>query len=149
MQILGTSSLHDWEMNVTDFDVAGSFSATEITDLLVTIKSKSMESGKSIMDNKAYDATQADEYPTMTFSASTLKVGTSIISGTGKLEIAGKSRSLDLSAKIISHTANEIQLNGEVPLKMSDFDMTPPTAMFGTLKTGDEVTISYSIVLIK
>jgi len=27
---------------------------------------------------------------------------------------------------------------------MSDFDITPPTAMLGTLKTGDKVKVSFS-----
>ena len=39
----------------------------------------------------------------------------------------------------------QFQVKGEVPLKMSDFGIDPPTAMMGTLKTGNEVVIKYNL----
>ena len=107
-----------------------------------------MESGKSIMDDKAYDAVQADDYPEIIFSAKTLQISGNSIVGKGNLVIGGESRVIDLDAEIVKNGA-EMQLQGKVPLKMSDFDITPPTAMFGTLKTGDEVVIHYDIFLTK
>jgi polyisoprenoid-binding protein YceI len=148
MTITGTSSLHDWEMTVNKFDVTGIITDTQVQNLKATIKSKSMESGKSIMDDKAYDAVQADDYPEIIFSAKTLKVNGNTISGKGSLMIGGESREIDINAKIIKK-GTEMQLQGKVPLKMSDFDITPPTAMFGTLKTGDDVVINYDIFLTK
>ena len=148
MKITGTSSLHDWEMTVNEFDVAGVITETQVQNLKATIQAKSMESGKSIMDDKAYDAVQADDYPEIIFSAKTLQISGNSISGKGSLVIGGESRVIDLNAKIVKNDS-EMQLQGQVPLKMSDFDITPPTAMFGTLKTGDTVVIHYDIFLTK
>ncbi|WP_425392993.1 YceI family protein [Ekhidna sp.] len=147
--ITGTSSLHDWEMTVDEYDVTGSITDEQVQNLKVTIKSKSMKSGKSIMDDKAYDAVEADDYPEIIFSANTLQVNGDKISGTGKLNIAGESRPVNLEAKVIKDSGAEIQIKGSVPLKMTDFNIDPPTAMFGTLKTGDAVVIEYDIFLNK
>ncbi|MEP1035027.1 YceI family protein [Ekhidna sp.] len=149
LKIVGTSSLHDWEMIVDEYDAIGLVTESQIKNLKVTVNAKSMKSGKSIMDNKAYDAVRADDYPSILFSAESLQLDGGKIRGMGTLEIAGKSREIDFSADIISDANGTMQLRGEVPLKMTDFDITPPTAMFGTLKTGDGVVIHYDIFITK
>lgn len=149
MQITGTSSLHDWEMDVEKFDVTGVITDAQVQNLLVSITAKSMKSGKSIMDGKAYDAVKADKFPTIKFSAKALQISGATISGKGSLEIGGESRMVDLNAKIVKNGSAEMQLKGSVPLKMTDFNMEPPTAMFGTLTTGDEVVINYDILISK
>ncbi len=148
MKITGTSSLHDWEMRVEEFDVQGTMTDAHVENLLVTIVAQSMKSGKSIMDEKAYDAVKADDYPEIKFSSKMLQIDGDKIYGKGSLEIGGESMLIDLNAEIIRNDT-EIQLRGQVPLKMSDFSIKPPTAMFGTLKTGDAVTIHYDIFLNK
>ncbi|MEQ9467447.1 MAG: YceI family protein [Ekhidna sp.] len=149
MVITGTSSLHDWEMTVNEFDVTATITDTQVQNLKVTIKSKSMESGKSIMDDKAYDAVEADDYPEILFTAKSLQISGGKITGKGNLTIAGESREIDLTAQILKNGSSEMQIQGSVPLKMTDFDIEPPTAMFGTLKTGDEVVINYDITITK
>lgn len=149
MQITGTSSLHDWEMDVNEFNVTGLITDAEVQNLEVTIMAKSMKSGKSIMDGKAYDAVKADKNPKIIFSAKTLQIKGDKISGKGNLNIGGESRQIDLVASIVSNAATEMQLKGTVPLKMTDFNISPPTAMFGTLTTGDEVVINYDIFITK
>lgn len=149
LKIIGTSSLHDWEMVVEKFDATGEISETQIQNLEVQIEAKSMKSGKSIMDNKAYDAVQADDYSIIRFSAKTLTIEGTKILGVGELEIAEKRNEVTFSADIIHNESAEMRLQGELPLKMTDFNIDPPTAMFGTLKTGDEVVISYDIFITK
>ena len=148
MRITGTSSLHDWEMTVDEFDVQGEMTDTQVQNLEVIITAKSMKSGKSIMDKKAYDAVKADDYPKIIFSSKTLQINGDKIYGKGTLKIGGESVIIDLNAQVIKKDT-EMQLQGQVPLKMTDFNITPPTAMFGTLKTGDDVTIHYDIFLDK
>ncbi|MEQ6167220.1 YceI family protein [Ekhidna sp. MALMAid0563] len=149
MIIAGTSSLHDWKMSVEDFDVSGAIVDNQVQNLKVAVVAKSMKSGKSIMDGKAYDAVKADDYPTILFSAEKLSIQGDKVTGKGTLEIGGESRAIDLDAKILKNQGSEMQLTGSVPLKMTDFNISPPTAMFGTLKTGDEITINYDILITK
>jgi hypothetical protein len=41
-----------------------------------------------------------------------------------------------------------MQISGSKKLKMTEFDMVPPTALMGTIKTGDEVTVTFNLNLI-
>ena len=149
LQITGTSSLYDWTMDVTEFDVSGIITDTEVQDLQVVVKSKSMKSGKDIMDQKTYKAVQAETFPDITFRAKTLEISGEVIRGKGTLEIASITREIDFTAQILSDDLQGMHLSGEAPMKMTDFDIAPPTAIFGTLKTGDEVVIKYDIFLTK
>jgi polyisoprenoid-binding protein YceI len=40
-----------------------------------------------------------------------------------------------------------VNATGMVPIKMTDFGIKPPTAMFGTLRTGDEVKVNFALTV--
>ena len=61
----------------------------------------------------------------------------------------GKTKDITLQFKISNSNQNQINVTGETKLKMSDFGIDPPTAMLATLKTGDDITIKYNIILQK
>ena len=42
-------------------------------------------------------------------------------------------------------TQGKVQFTGSYTLKMTDFSVKPPTAMFGTIKTGDEITVKFNV----
>ena len=149
LKITGTSSLHDWEMTVEKFDATGMIIENQIENLKVTVETKSMKSGKSVMDKKAYDAVKATLYPNIFFSSQNLNITDKTLSGAGILELAGKKKEVMFSADIIHDSPAEMRIQGSVPLKMTDYDIEPPTAMFGTLKTGDEVAIVFDVLITK
>jgi hypothetical protein len=41
-------------------------------------------------------------------------------------------------------TNNNVTFTGKKTIKMTEFEVEPPTALLGTIKTGDEVTISFN-----
>ena len=40
-----------------------------------------------------------------------------------------------------------IRAEGELPLLMTDFGVKPPTAMFGTLRTDNKITVKFSLLV--
>ncbi|UXP32591.1 YceI family protein [Reichenbachiella agarivorans] len=146
--VQGTSSVHDWESVAEVFSVTGTMNDTEVTNLDVSVSVKSIKSGKSIMDDKTYEALKADKHPKIYFKAETLKVVNGHVKGDGTLTIAGKSKRITIDAASQSTTGG-YKISGVVTLKMSEYGVTPPTAMFGTMQTGDQVTIQYQFLLIK
>lgn len=147
MSILGTSSVHDWESVVTDFEVAGTMNNDIISNLNVEVVVTSIESGKSIMDDKTHDALLSGKFPKIYFKADRLEVIDSKIKGKGVLTMAGESRPIAIVADAKLDANKRMEVKGSVDLKMSDFGIDPPTAMFGSLQTGDEVTIKYQLLL--
>lgn len=147
IMIYGTSSVHDWESEAKQYTITGTKDDQSIKNLKVTIKTESIKSGKSIMDDKTYDALLKDKYPNIIFQAGELKIAGSKVSGTGKLTLAGKSKSVAINGKVISNSNNQIQIEGSNKVNMTEYGIEPPTAMFGSLVTGEEVTIKYNITL--
>ncbi|MEQ8554787.1 MAG: YceI family protein [Cyclobacteriaceae bacterium] len=145
--IQGTSSLHDWESTVESFSINGNIGSDQISDLVASFKVESIKSGKSIMDSKTQDALKADKHPNIVFKAAALKIENGIVKGSGTLTIAGNSKPFQFNANTKELTTGGLLIAGSTKLKMSDFGIDPPTAMFGTLTTGDEVTVNYEIII--
>lgn len=149
IKVFGTSSIHDWSSEVSKFTVKGKWNGEVINNLEVSINPTAIESGKSVMDDKTYEALKAKKFPEIKFAADQLNITGKKIKGKGQLTIAGKTREIDLNADILAMRGNEIQLQGAVDLKMTEFDVEPPTAMFGSIKAGDGVTVKYDILISK
>ncbi len=150
--IRGTSNLHDWESKATQvnvsgkFDVAnGSFRGVEGLVVQVPVKSIKSEKGKT-MDGKTYDALLADAHPNIVFTATSVAVSGNGITALGNLRIAGKTQPATLKADWKS-VSGGIQISGSYALKMTDFGISPPTALLGVMKTGDGITLEYSFLL--
>ena len=60
--------------------------------------------------------------------------------------LVGKKKPMDFTATT-KDVDGSVQVTGSVSMKMSEFGIEPPTAMFGTLTTGDEVTIEFNFLL--
>ena len=80
-------------------------------------------------------------------TGSGFKIENGKISGSGNLNIAGKSRTIPLSLDLTSWSSGSYNILGTVKFKMSEFGIEPPTAMFGTISTGDDVTIVFNFVV--
>lgn len=156
--IEGTSNLHDWTAAVEE--VKGTFDLklekgkiVDIENLTVKVKASSLKGSKgSIMDSKINDALNSKKYPEISFS---LKKVNSIseassgfkISTVGQLNISGVTKTVNISAVGKVFPGGEIEFTGSTKLKMSEFNVTPPTAMFGALTTGDEITLTYKVTV--
>ncbi|HMQ60573.1 MAG TPA: YceI family protein [Flavilitoribacter sp.] len=157
LTVAGTSSLHDWESNAGKVLITGQLAVNNNTiakngNFEVKVPVKSIKSAKGkIMDNKTYDALKAEEYPNIRFLLTDLSYkSTSDKSGqltaTGNLTIAGATRSETLTMTC-TLAGNDLTIKGSKKLKMTDFKVDPPTALLGTLKTGDDITINFEVVM--
>jgi polyisoprenoid-binding protein YceI len=152
--IRGTSNLHDWTENVEtvtgeaiiNLNADGSY---DIDGITIRMKVYSIKSDVgSIMNHNTYKALKADDNPEIIFNLTTpvksviMKAGKATISAKGKLSIAGVTKTVDMQVDI-SLQGGKLSFSGSQKIKMTNYDVTPPKALFGTLKTGDEITIDY------
>lgn len=152
--IEGTSTLHDWEMSVEDYtgtiDVDVTADEVSINNLKLNVPVKGLKSGKSPMDNNAHKALKADDHKNISFvfkrakSVTKSTLGYTEVQAEGALTIAGKTLTVDVPIKVYTKDAG-ISLKGETSLKMSEFGVEPPTFMFGSVTTGDKITIKFNI----
>jgi YceI-like domain len=159
VQIAGTSSLHDWTEKSDKGIAEATFAMnndkiTDLSALTFTLASKSLKSEHTMMDNNTYKALNADKNPNITFvggsaTVTMIDASTYTIKSTGKLTIAGNTRETDIVATGKINPDKSITVTGSKKFKMTDYGIKPPTAMLGTIKTGDDLTISYNLKFIK
>lgn len=154
MTILGTSSLHDWQMEVRNFKCSTNFITQDkkisgIQFAEFSCIPTSIVSDYKLMDKKTYEALKAEEFSSINFKmkkediiSKTANEFNGIL--TGNLFIAGQTREIKVPFRGRLLKDGQLKVEGEINLKLSDFKIDPPTAMLGTLKTGDEISIVYS-----
>lgn len=151
VSVLGTSSLHDWEVvaeTISGNLVVETTNGLEIKNLNVSVESESLKSGKGAMDKNTYKALKTDKHKTITFKLTEVKNVTEVssnnykIKALGDLTIAGtkKAITLDFNVQVNDQT---VTLLGEKQFNMTTFSIQPPKALFGTITTGDQVTIKF------
>jgi polyisoprenoid-binding protein YceI len=156
IQILGTSNIHDWEMNtdkgnstaVFVTDAHGALSG--LTALTFTLPVESLKSENSGLNKNAYKAMRSDKFAQLTFtvlSASIKPAGSAYaVSSKGRLTISGVSRDVDVTGTCTVNADKSIALNGSYKLKMTSYNVTPPSIMLGAIKTGDDVTVKFNLL---
>jgi polyisoprenoid-binding protein YceI len=156
IKVQGTSNIHDWEMN-TD---KGNSTAVFVTDangtlnglisLTFTLPVESLKSEHSGLDKNAYKAMHSSKYASLTFtvlSASIKPAGNNYqVFSKGRLTISGVSRDVDVSAICTVNADRSIALNGSYKLKMTSYNVTPPSIMLGAIKTGDDITVNFNLL---
>ena len=151
----GTSTVHDWTCEATTFDGqldALSDAVENVQGAAVRVPTKALECKNGTMNKKALDALKADKAPTISYAltsatpSGTDANGAFTLDTKGQLTIAGKTLPVTMTVTGEKGADGRLHFKGQVPVLMSDFGITPPTAMLGTMKTGDKVVVGFDII---
>lgn len=171
MQLKGTSSVHDWQVQGRLIGGSAQFPAgfpsvppaVALTNPIqaqvsVMVPVRSLTSvhadGRpysTAMDDIMYGKLLVDQFNRLTFSLEALTFnktaegGSFIYDAVGQLAVAGKTNQIKLPVTVLSD-GDKLRFDGTVGLKMTDFGITPPApALAGvSIKTGDEVTVGFT-----
>jgi len=152
LNVSGTSSLHDWTIEANEQSgklVFQNLKKGEIGKCTITVDVEGLESGKRAMNKNTYKALKYDSYKTIKFDLvevlETLEQSDKsfLIKTKGDLIIAGVKKQITLNFTLISEGEQAV-LKGEKKIKMTDFNIDPPKALFGTVTTGNDITISFN-----
>jgi polyisoprenoid-binding protein YceI len=162
IKVLGTSNLHNWSMEVKDVSCSAKFTfgsaagnpPAALTSFDLTIPVHNLKSGESSMDSRAYTAMKAGKFATITYAQESAVIlpgqnGQFQIRSTGNLTIAGVTQSVVVTANCHANPDGSIACSGSQPIKMTDYQLKPPSFMLGALKTGDVLNINFSLTLKK
>jgi polyisoprenoid-binding protein YceI len=143
--IEGTSNIHDWEIEVEDLEsqlqlVNDQQDELSIQSIIFTVPVKSMKNGKGGMDKNTYKALDADDYKFINFKSTSIKKSAGTYFAAGNLTIAGTTKKVEIPFEI-SKINNQIKLSSTYKINMLDYNIDPPKALFGTITTGENVTV--------
>lgn len=163
IQVEGTSTLHDWTADAEKINSEITFDASAleeetnpVTSLSLTIPVESLESGKGKMNRKMYDALKKDDHPNIMFELSNAELteadsasATMEMNATGDLTIAGTKKEITLPVTAEKQDDGSFKFTGEYEMNMEDYNVDPPSAMFGTVKTGEMITVTFELYVAK
>ena len=167
MTITGTSTIHDWTSKVNE--IKGEYilkeaivnkkipqSGSILEKVKVVVPVLSIESPRgTIMDKKTYNALRFEQYPNLVFEAKTDNIENItdkatekfLLKVTGDLTLAGYTKEIILSVEGQKLASGKFEFKGSYPIDMVEYNIEPPTAMFGQIITGKDVTIDFDLIL--
>jgi polyisoprenoid-binding protein YceI len=159
--IEGTSNVHDWKAEATKIDAvieldAAGLSAPEaqlVRKVSLVIPVTALKSGHGKMDENMQKALKADKNPEIRYTLNSIEAlqgGTKdafTLRALGTLVLAGVENAITLDIVATRQADGTIKATGTVPVKMTAYQVKPPTAMLGTIRCGDEVKVKFDLVV--
>lgn len=161
LTVNGTSNMHDWTSKATNVFVSGDFGLNnttleKINAATVKVQTKSLKSTKDsdLMDGRTHSTLKADKFPEITYVftkvVSVQQNGTeTIMNINGNLTLGGVTKPTDLTLRIKALANGDLEVKGTRKIRMSNHGIKPPSFMLGAMKVGDEVTLTYDVILKK
>ena len=147
LKVSGGSSLHDWDMTTQTAKGEGMFVVEggqfkSAKSLTLSFQAESLKSGTSGLDKNAYKALKTDKNKEIRFVLKEFSGSGTSFTAKGDLTIAGVTKPVSLPLKLTT-TEGKFQFDGSLTTKLTHFSIDPPTALMGTVKTHDEVTLTF------
>jgi len=148
LKVKGTSTLHDWEMTSAQAQgtaemILEGATLKNVKAASVTLKTASVKSGTAKMDEIAHESLKANKFQDIVFTLTSFRaLDNNRAQVVGNLTIAGTTKPVSFYVET-STKSGTVQLAGEANIKFTDFGIKPPTALLGTVKTGNELKLSF------
>ncbi|MBC3758598.1 YceI family protein [Hyunsoonleella sp. SJ7] len=151
LTVFGTSNLHGWKVDAQTQQGAINFDnlqACDINHLSLTVLTEGLKGAKPGMVETISKTLKSDRYKYILFTLTKVEHSTMKDNGVfevlaqGDLTIAGTKKSVPIRFYVTIDN-NNVTLEGKAILKMTDFDLTPPEALMGTIKAEDNIMLRF------
>lgn len=130
----------------------------EFTNTLLLLPIEFFDCKNRKMERDLQKALKADQFPLVRIQLENITVPkshlASIESGNWthanalvNITLAGVTRQHEIRVKAKKGLPNQFLFSGHQSMKMTDFKVTPPEALFGMIKANDEITFYFDLVL--
>lgn len=160
LRIEGTSNVRDWgaDASVIKADlVLQEFNAGDLDELRpehfksleIRIPVEDLYTDSGRLRRNIHNYLESDSHPVITFaliSVNDVSVNgnSAVIDADGLVTAAGESQQINMQVDA-ERIENELVFTGEHDMQMTDFDIDPPTAVLGTIRAHDEITIVFNL----
>jgi polyisoprenoid-binding protein YceI len=162
--IEGTSNVRSWSCRATTFDAriemdAGRPAATDsatlaefIRHVSVRVAVRDLKCGNRRMEKDLYTALKATDDAIASnivalFDAVPGSASATSLTTRGTLSVVGIDKDVHSRIDIERLPDGTMRARGSLPLLMTDFGVKPPTGMFGLIRSGNEVTVKFELLV--
>ena len=161
LTIAGTSTVRSWTCEARGFAMTPTPTRgfedgvlerrKTLETVTVTFPVAAIECGNGTMNSHLRKALKADEHPEITYTMSTYEIrdaeGGVAVETEGRLTIAGEERPIAMDVTVAKDADGGIRVKGLQSIDMTEFGVTPPKLMLGTLKVGRTATVEFDMPL--
>jgi hypothetical protein len=162
LTVSGSSNIHDWKCSSSSIDATIEADAAILRDaprfpalvrkVALKLPVTSLKCGDDRMDKNLYKALNAEKLPAISYVLGTFEIVSEAENGfatkaVGKLTIAGSEKTVTMDVLAERLPSGALRATGTVPLLMTDFGIKPPTALLGTLRTKNEITVKFELIV--
>ena len=160
-KIDGDSNVRTWDADITEAEGTIIFSANEdfstgslssnlFQSMNISIPVSGIESDSGRLTSNMRGYLKGDEHPMITFDLTEitsveLDGNTAKITANGVINAAGVDHNVTMVVDAVVNETGSVTFSGSQDLLMTSFDIDPPTAVMGTIRARDQVTILYSV----
>ena len=158
--LAGTSNVNRWSCASGVFERITSTARERITtitlppgDATIAVPVRSLACGNDRMNHDLRTTLRADAHPDITFRLAGYRIDSLPHAGAdyaavavGELAVAGVVRAVEIPLRA-RRTGAALHGSGALALRMTDFGVTPPVALFGLIRARNEITVSFDIRL--
>lgn len=163
--VKGSSTLHDWDAVSANIQLSADlpeewfqsqevWNTGELTGIEAKVPVRSLESGRRKMNRDIQEALRMDQNPEIRFRSlnavplpDTEKNGPFEFELSGYLLLAGEEREVQFLCTINREEKQRLRTICETGIDMTEFNIHPPTAFFGVLKTDEMVSVVVDLVI--
>lgn len=122
------------------------------TEIEVRIPVQRMDCGKARMNRDFRNALKADQYDEIIFRFNYAERDDANENAirfivTGDLTVAGVTRTVEVPVDGVQMQDESFRIRGQRTIRMTDFNVEPPTALMGLIQADDELTVHFDILV--
>ncbi|HUO57762.1 MAG TPA: YceI family protein [bacterium] len=157
LYLAGDSTLHKFEIGAKALqgsaalkasgDLAKALKKDGVAEMALVVPVTQLKSKESGLDDNAYKALKAKENPEIKFVLKSETLASGKMTASGNLTVAGVTVPVTLNAEA-AITGDQIRLKGVQKLKMTDFQVKPPSIslLVTSIDCKDDIEIHYDVI---
>ena len=127
------------------------FKKKTVDSIAIALPSASLDCRNGQMTGHMKKALKVTEFDSITFAVRDYALATAdsglAVTLDGSLTLGGVTKDISVAALAKAGPDGMLQVTGRHELNMKDYDLKPPTLMFGRIKVHDKVTVNFDLLL--
>ncbi|MFN1836139.1 YceI family protein [Balneola sp. MJW-20] len=145
-------SEHDLENDSLSYQYNFMGTDVELQGNPLTLKVDNFNCGKRGINRDFKKTLKHEEYPEIRINVKQLNGRESLDSlptmARVDIELAGVTKEFDIDLSEVSLYEDKTQVKGKKTLRMSEFNLNPPSPLFGLIKIKDEMVIDFNLIIV-
>jgi polyisoprenoid-binding protein YceI len=105
---------------------------------------------KKVQQTALDDMLAVKQYPMMTFASTSIKpLGGDRYDAQGTLTIRGLPKPILMTVQLNAADPKALRIDGSATIKLSDYNLKPPSALLGAIGTKNEMALAFSVIATK